>query len=363
MREKKKLKITLCDFILNLFFRKARATPEKKQALVFEEFDSILIYSTTALGDYMFNSPALRAIRQRYPQANITLVAHPKYQGLLKMRDLYDDVLFWTNKVGDMFTLVKQARQYKPQLAILLHSHLPYDILSAAMAGCQYIVRDNYAKPVGKMVRWLTYGLDEFDEHVIARKMKLVSALGCSAQNVDMVLPCHYEIQHKSAGKIRIGFQLGASTLVRCWPPEYYAELAQRLIAEDNRIEIVLIGSGPETPLVDALLKCVDTESAVRITSFVGSTTLPQLLGVIASMDLLVTGDTGPFHLAISLHVPTLSLFVTEDPRRSGAYQDHGLHENIYLPLTDPRIIDKEAPLKAISVDEVYERTLRMLDI
>ncbi|AKG68952.1 Lipopolysaccharide core heptosyltransferase rfaQ [Serratia fonticola] len=363
MREKKKFKIGLCDFILSLFFRRAKSTQEKKQALATEEFDSILVYSTTALGDYMFNSPALRAIRQRYPQARITLVAHPKYKHLLTTRDFYDDVLFWGNKVNDMLTLVKQAKQRKPQLAVLLHSHLPYDIVSAAMAGCQYIVRDNYAKPVGKMARWLAFGLDFFDEHVIARKMKLVEALGAQTDNTAMALPCSYERHPKQAGKIRVGFQLGASTRVRCWPPEYYAALAQKLLAKDDRIEIVLIGSEPEIPLAAALMQRVSGACVGRITSFVGQTTLPKLLGVIASMDLLVTGDTGPFHLAISMRVPTLSLFVTEDPRRSGPYQDRDLHEYIYLPLSDPRITDREAPLKAITVAEVYDRVICMLAV
>lgn len=363
MREKKKLKIGLCDFLLSLFFRQAKSTPEKQRALATVEFDSILVYSTTALGDYMFNSPALRAIRQRYPQARITLVAHPKYKNLLTTRDFYDDVLFWSNKVSDMFALVKQAKQGKPQLAILLHSHLPYDIVSAAMAGCQYIVRDNYAKPIGKMARWLVFGLDFFDEHVIARKMKLVAALGAPSDNTEMALPCSYERQPKQEGKIRVGFQLGASTRVRCWPPEYYAELAQRLLAQDDRIEVVLIGSKEEVPLAEALLRNVDAASASKIVSFVGKTSLPQLLGVIASMDLLVTGDTGPFHLAISLHVPTLSLFVTEDPRRSGPYQEPELHEYIYLPLNDPRVTDSETPLKAIAVEEVYSRVVRRLAV
>lgn len=363
MREKKKLKIGLCHFFLNLFFRQAKSTPEKVRTLATTEFESILVYSTTALGDYMFNSPALRAIRQRYPQARITLIAHPKYQKLLTTRDFFDDVLFWSNKVNDMLNLVKQAKRQKPQLAILLHSHLPYDIVSAAMAGCQYIVRDNYAKPIGKMAFWLVHGLDVFDEHVIARKMKLVAALGAVTDNVEMALPCRYEIQLKQDGKIRIGFQLGASTLVRCWPPEYYAALAEKLLAKDDRIEVVLIGSQPEILLADALMQRMSAASTGRITGFVGKTTLPQLLGVIASMDLLVTGDTGPFHLAISLHVPTLSLFVTEDPRRSGPYQDRELHEYIYLPLSDPRITDRETPLKAIAVEDVYDRVVRKLGI
>lgn len=361
MREKKTFKIGLSDSLLGLLFRQALATPEKKRTLSTTNFDSILVYSTTALGDYMFNSPALRAIRQRYPSAKITLVVHPKYKDLITTRDFYDDVLFWTNKASDMFTLVSQAKERKPQLAILLHSHLPYDVVSAAMAGCRYIVRDNYAKPVGRMNRWLTYGLDEFDEHVIARKMKLVSALGCETDNVAMALPCAYEKQPKPEGVIRIGFQLGASTLVRCWPPEYYAELAQRLIASDSRIEIALIGSAPEKGLAEALMQHVEPALRNKITSHVGKTTLPQLLGVIASMDLLVTGDTGPLHLAIALRVPTLSLFVTENPCRSGPYQDKGRHEYIYLPLEDPRVVDEQAPLRAISVGEVFDCVERML--
>lgn len=363
MREKKKLKIGLCAFFLNLFFRRAKRTAEKVSTLASVEFESVLVYSTTALGDYMFNSPALRAIRQRYPHARITLVAHPKYRKLLTKRDFYDDVLFWNNKVASMFSLVKQAKQCKPQLAILLHSHAPYDIASAAMAGCQYIVRDNYDKPIGRLADWLVFGLDFFDEHVIARKMKLMEALGASTDNTNMALPCHYETQPKQDGRIRVGFQLGASTLERCWPPEYYAALAQKLLAADDRIEIVLIGSEQEIPLADALMQNVDTTIAEKITSFVGKTTLPQLLGVIASMDLLVTGDTGPFHLAISLRVPTLSLFVTEDPRRSGPYQDRDRHDYIYLPLNDPKVTDREKPLKAITVEEVYAYVTQRLAV
>ncbi|PVZ83742.1 glycosyl transferase [Serratia sp. S1B] len=363
MREIKKLKIGVFAFFLNLFFHRAKRTAEKVRTLASVEFESILVYSTTALGDYMFNSPALRAIRQRYPRARITLVAHPKYRKLLTRRDFYDDVLFWNNKVAGMFSLVKQAKQYQPQLAVLLHSHAPYDIASAAMAGCQYIVRDNYAKPIGRLADWLVFGLDFFDEHVIARKMKLVETLGATTDDTKMALPCHYETEPKQDGRIRVGFQLGASTLERCWPPEYYAALAQKLLATDDRIEIVLIGSEQEIPLADALMQNVDTTSAEKITSFVGKTTLPQLLGVIASMDLLVTGDTGPFHLAISLRVPTLSLFVTEDPRLSGPYQDRDRHDYIYLPLHDPKVTDKEKPLKAITVEEVYGHVINKLAV
>ncbi|MFK8258808.1 glycosyltransferase family 9 protein [Erwinia sp. AnSW2-5] len=361
MRESKKFKIGLSNFLLGLVCPQAKKNVEKQKKLRDIEFSSIFVYSTTALGDYMFNSPAIRAIRLRYPHAEITLVAHPKYQKLLTRRDDYDDVIFWTNKVSDMAHLVRLAKRKKPQLAVLLHSHMPYDIVSAALMGCQYIVRDNYAKPLGSMERWVTYGLDYFDEHVIARKMKLVSALGCAIDHVDMVLPCEPQPVEKIEGRQRVGFQLGASSRIRCWPPEYYAQLAECLIANNPNVEIILIGSAEEVHLAESFMVNIDASATGNITSYVGRTTLPQLLGVIGSMDLLVTGDTGPFHLAIALKIPTLSLFVTEDPRRSGPYQDKHIHQQIYLPLTDAKVTDKNEPLRAISTDYVYQMVNKML--
>jgi len=362
MRESKKIKIGLSDFLLTLLCPHAKNSEKKEGQLKNTEFSSVLIYSTTALGDYMFNSPAIHAIRLRYPKAKITLVAHPKYKNLLTQRDDYDDVIFWNNKVSGMPRLIKETKKKEPGLAVLLHSHMPYDIVSAALSGCRFIVRDNYAKPLGKMNRWVTYGLDDFDEHVIARKMKLISALGCSTDVVDMVLPCDYAKIKKTEGYQRIGFQLGASSLIRCWPPEYYANLATTLIRNNKNIEVVLIGSAEEIHLAESFMAYLDTTTAENITSFIGKTTLPELLGIIGSMDLLVTGDTGPFHLAIALKTPTLSLFVTEDPRRSGPYQDKQLHQYIYLPLTDAKVTDANKPLRAISTDYVYQMVNSMLN-
>ncbi len=354
MRESKKRKIGVVDAWLSLFHRRSVSTEDKRNQLAEQEFRSILVYSTTALGDYMFNSPALRAIRQRYPAAHIVLVAHPKYKQLLTRRDFYDDVLFWNNKFGSLTGFTREAKRFSPELAVMLHSHLPYDVMSAAMCGCRYLVRDNYGKEVGKMSRWLTYGLDQFPGHIIGRKMELVSALGCDRNNVDMAVPCEYIPREKAAGTFRVGFQLGASTPNRCWPPRYFAELAGKIISQFPGSEIVLIGSPAETGLADQVLASADPGITSSITSYVGKTSLPELLGVISSMDILVTGDTGPLHLAIALKTPTLSLFVTESPESSGPYQDRHLHRYVYLPMSDPRVTDRQEPLNAIPVGDVF---------
>jgi len=354
MREHKKNKMKLADLWLRLFHRQVAATAEKKQKLADKTFSSILVYSTTALGDYMFNTPALRAIRQRYPQAKIVLVAHPKYEQLLTRRDFYDDVIFWNNKYGTLSAFVREAKTFSPELAVMLHSHIPYDILSAGMIGCRYLVRDNYGKDIDSLSRWLVYGVDAYQGHIIGRKMQLAGALGCDTHNSDMVVPCDYKPLPKPVGVFRVGFQLGASTPIRCWPPAYFAELAEKIITRFPGSEIVLIGSPQESELARQVAEHATPEVNAAITSYVGKTTLPQLLGVISSMDILVTGDTGPLHLAIALKTSTLSMFVTELPESSGPYQDQDRHCCLYLPFDDPRVTDKQVPLKAIQVDEVF---------
>ncbi|GAA0491284.1 MULTISPECIES: glycosyltransferase family 9 protein [Tatumella] len=360
MRESKKKKIGLVDLWLSLFHRHSLGTDEKRRQLAQRTFNSILVYSTTALGDYMFNSPALRAIRQRYPQAHIVLVAHPKYKQLLTRRDFCDDVLFWNNKFSTVTEFARRAKVFAPEMAIMLHSHLPYDVLSAAMSGCRYLVRDNYGKDIGRLSRWLTFGLDQCPGHIINRKMQLVSALGCNTDNVDMAVPCDYTPQAKDAGIYRVGFQLGASTKIRCWPPQYFAGLAERIVHQYPGTEIVLIGSPAEVSLAEEVFACASPDVKTAITSYVGKTSLPELLGIISSMDILVTGDTGPLHLALALKTPTLSLFVSESPHSSGPYQDKHLHRYIYLPMEDPRVTDQQEPLRAIPVEDVFGMLVRM---
>ncbi|EEG87056.1 hypothetical protein PROPEN_00725 [Proteus penneri ATCC 35198] len=106
------------------------------------QFNSILIFSSTALGDFMFNTPAIRAIRAHYPNAHITLVSSEKNRLLVENYDQIDSVVYWDNKIRNLLPIALQAKKYKPELTIILHSYLPYDVLFAVMSGSQYILRN-----------------------------------------------------------------------------------------------------------------------------------------------------------------------------------------------------------------------------
>lgn len=320
-------------------------------------FKRIVVYSTTALGDFMFNTPTMRALRQRYPDAHITLVAGTVNYAMVKDYSCFDEVIFWNNKFRDMMQAVCKIRKHKPELAVILHGHLPYDILSAVLAGCQYILRDNYLTLPKELDSWVISCSLNFSGHLIQRKLDLMQFLGGDTSKIEMEIPCSFERLAKPVGRIRIGFNMGASTRERCWPVSYFTELAKRLIdSHDDKCEIVIIGSRADRELADTLLAGLNSDQQQRVSNYVGKTSLPQLIGVIDSLDVLLTGDTGPLHLAVALKIPTISLFVTASPKFTGPYQNKELHHVIDLSCSHYHALSMhpEQPLSIIPVDQVY---------
>ncbi|MGA4364480.1 glycosyltransferase family 9 protein [Pantoea ananatis] len=105
---------------------------------------SIAIISNTALGDFMFNTPAIGAIKNRWPDAKIVMVIQPRNLALVEKSPLIDNILYWDGKVGGMMKLVKALRKEQVEATFILHSRAPYDIVAASLAGSDYILKDVY---------------------------------------------------------------------------------------------------------------------------------------------------------------------------------------------------------------------------
>lgn len=320
--------------------------------------DSILIFSTTALGDFMFNTPAIRAVRAHYPHAQITLVSSIKNKLLVENYPQVDNVIYWDNKIKNLLPVSRQAKKYKPQLAIILHSHLLYDVLFAVMSGCQYILRNTFHEVPVWFRKWIVADHDTTPVHLVQSKLDLIAHLGISSTNIDMEIPCKIALLPKVDNKI-VGFQMGTSTPERQWATAHFAELAQRLIDNDPSLKIKLIGAPHEHALPNVFFAQLPERYHSQIENLIGKTSLPNLLSQINTMDVLVTGDTGPLHLAIALKRPTVSLFVTADPRSTGPYQDLHLHTVIKKqPITSE---DDSAIMDVITVDDVFDAVTKTL--
>ncbi|ROH80332.1 hypothetical protein EC393_05595 [Lonsdalea populi] len=147
----------------------------------------------------------------------------------------------------------------------------------------------------------------------------------------------------------------------RCWPVEYFAAVAEHFLTTDPTCQIALTGWSGDSPLAESLLRQVNPVLHARIVNHIGSSSLKALVGLINGMDVLVTGDTGPLHIAIALRVPTVSLFVTAEPHSTGPYQDPDLHDVIY-GVTNNLAIQQGHVMGAIKPQQVMDKVARRIE-
>jgi lipopolysaccharide heptosyltransferase I len=149
----------------------------------------------------------------------------------------------------------------------------------------------------------------------------------------------------------------GANWPSKRWIPERYARVADRLVKEHGTRILILWGPG-ERPLAERIARAMNETSVIA-----PETDLKQLMALIKRCRLLITGDTGPLHIAAALGVPTVSLFGPSDPVRNGPYgQGHAVIRSPIPPATHWQ--KKEIGnhwMEAIPVETVVEAAMKQL--
>ena len=159
----------------------------------------------------------------------------------------------------------------------------------------------------------------------------------------------------------------GGGREIKQWNLDRFAGVANRL-AVSHGAAFVLSGDTGDRALVDAVE--ADLGPAVRWVDLAGRADLVTLAAVLTAADLLVTGDTGPMHLAATLDVPVVAVFGPSDPARWGPASERARVVRVSLPCSPcnrirrpPERCRGHVPdcLAAISADAVYDAAVEML--
>ncbi|MGK3141023.1 glycosyltransferase family 9 protein [Pantoea sp. C2G6] len=343
----KKKKIYLIDRLLT--FYSLFSGRKKAHALQSLNPATVVIYSTTALGDFLMNTPAICSLKKRFPASKFILVSSKKNSDLVSRYPWFDNIYLWDNKLLNFLPLFFRLRRHKPELSVILHAHFPYDIMSSVLTGSQTILRDHYGSESPLLNKHLDHYSGYFDDHTIKRKLKLIEALGAETYQTRMHLPDTEAGAAPATHHRRIGFQLGASKEIRRWPLASFSQLAITLLDRWPDSEIIITGTAAEQPLEQAFLDSLPPHYRKNVTPMAGKTRLSGLISLIRSLDLLVTGDTGPLHIAVAAQVPTVSLFSTANPRYTGPCQDSERHIVIHRPGKQA----SQHPMASINAEEV----------
>jgi lipopolysaccharide heptosyltransferase II len=118
----------------------------------------------------------------------------------------------------------------------------------------------------------------------------------------------------RGAQRPLIGVHASGGRASKQWHLDRFAEAA-RILAGETQGTIVLTGSPGDRPLVDGVRERIPD---ARVIDACGAMDLTELAALLESLDVFITGDTGPMHLAAAVGTPVVALFGPSDPRRYG---------------------------------------------
>lgn len=333
----------------------------------------IVVRGTNWVGDAVMTVPALRELRRLFPHAHITLASRNWAHGLFAEADFIDDIQ--VHKDTGLRSVVQQVRAWQKRqfdLAVLFPNSLEVALVAAIS---RVPIRTGYATE-GRQ-RLLTHPLQlpewRSSRHEIFYYLNIVQQLAGSNNKEatpDGSLVVSEARQDEARAFLKShGVDGGRKIIALCpgsinsrakrWPVERYAELADRLIDELDA-SVLLIGSPAE---IDVSLEVVNAMRH-KPTMLTGKTNLSQLVNVLSLVDLLVTNDTGPAHIASALNRPTLVIFGPTNPLTTSPYSESG-HIMRMPPDCAPCML-RDCPIDhrcmtAITPDAVFQRSATML--
>lgn len=334
----------------------------------------ILVIKLGAMGDLILSTPSLRMIRKRFPKSKIVLLVDKKWASVLSACPYVDQLILANreklSKIGYLLKIAKKLRTIGFDCSVDLQNS-KWTHLLALLAG----IPERFGFSRGALGFLLNRPDRSFAASAppVEHQFRILSKLGVREMEDHLELWPDLQAENKIAfvleelkadpDRKKVGFVLGSSPLwpSKRWPLEYYEALALK-ITKELGAQVVLIGSKEDAQYAAGYFE----ESAEAILNFMGKTNTVELLALIKKIDVLVTGDTAPLHIAAALHKKIVALFGPTDSRRhmppaAGAsvlskslecqpcYQGHCKN-------TEDR-----ACLRHISVREVFESVKRQL--
>lgn len=287
----------------------------------------IIVVMKNWLGDLLFQMPALDLIKKKYPQAWIACVAPERCREILEAHPAVSSFIPFDEKTTHrpLFSKVQFVFKLKEQgpwdQGYLFHRSKTRALL-LMLAG----VKERVGFGKGRSV-FLTQAIPEPSQkmHQLDYFLEMMRHAGFEVPE-DPRYKFYYkkEDQELAARLLTeegleekgsfVCFHLGANWEPKRWPPEHFAVLAEK-IHKAWGLPILVTGSRQDKPLFDAFVKRI---SKARVISFVGRTGLGVSAAIYERSACLVTGDSGPMHIAAGVAASVVALFGPTDPSLTG---------------------------------------------
>jgi heptosyltransferase-2 len=279
----------------------------------------ILIRATNWVGDAIMALPALRAVRSRFPEAEISILARPYVAAIYKEQQVCDNMML----VEDARDILSELRAQKFDTALLLQNafQAAWFVWRAGIPERIGYARDGRSLLLTKALPAPKPG--EIPMHEQYYYLELLRRAGWldSLPNESFIKLHVPEENHRRAAEfllshgvksdgLRIAIGAGASYgSAKCWPPDRFAELANRLQAK-AQADVILFGTPAEAGVASAIAAGMSHPP----TDLTGKTSIHDLPALLSQCHLFIGNDSGAMHVAAAVGLPVVAVFGPTDP-------------------------------------------------
>lgn len=328
--------------------------------------DRFLVVKLGSLGDIIFTLPAIAALHLAHPEAQIDWVVERHWYPLLEGNPGLTNVVILDGASAASFLFTAWRLRAARYTCCIDFQGLYKSALLARFTGAPERIgfTPRYAREPASTLLY-TRRITPHGPHMVEQNLSLVAPFG--AGNSHYQFPLRVRPQAESRLRAALAtegledyFVLspGGGWRSKCWPPDRYGELHRALARRTGLRGVVSYGPG-ERPLAEEVRRAAGSPAPAIIEMDVA-----QLMALVSRARFLVSGDSGPLHLAVAFGTPVVGLYGPTTAERNGPFRP----EDVVLRNASPR----ETTLRrgkayspamlSITVDQVLAAVERRLE-
>lgn len=264
------------------------------------------------VGDSLLATPAIRALKERYPNTRIFVLCEPQVLRVFEGLTFVDEIINVGNSPSALY--LANALRAIPNLgATVDFLSDPRSALSCAMGGAP--IRVGFAKSLRRILYTHRISVQSSARPVYSaiHKLKLAEALGASSANWETDFAVTSENKIAAVTELRerlltssgtIAFFVTSRREYKRWPLERFADVVDSVRAYEKK-SIAIIGGENERATIDEFcsLAKLTANSALVFTN------IGDMAGFLKQCELFIGNDGGPKHLAVAVGIPTVTIF------------------------------------------------------
>lgn len=283
----------------------------------------VAVVRAGAIGDTLMATPLVRAIRRTYPSTYLVFLCARSAADVIRYSPHVDEVIplaarhlpAWLSP--EKSRIARRLKELRLDSMLMLESHPSFTELARRSSAARII---SYGALPG--VKGWELAIFDPQKHGIENNLRASEPLGVRPDGLQMEMHYPKEFDDRIRERLRlagiredtriVGIHAGwggrkhslDETRLKSWPPDRFVRITRSLVA-DRKAHVVLTGATVDRPLTEFIAR----QAGVACLNLAGALSLLELAALIRRLDVYVSIDSGPAHMAAALGTPLVVLW------------------------------------------------------